>query len=501
MSQPPANVQPGRSLGWMTLGSSLHAVLSKVKSQPQLYPKIDLSYSSSNPLLQPVLLNLPANGLRLRFDGPEQQLRLIEVLEFSGTHVVYKNVELVKRQKPSSEMQALEPPPPRPTFKHIYNRLFGPAYAGEYVPPELGHSTGTYVLSYPGLAFSFPVQHKSWSDKADFVSILSSSATAPASSMAVFAAPSWPEARSSLYTEAIPPHRPAASTRGVPENAPDDIKGARIHGGGKVEFYRKLGTSVVIQLGQTTPQDLVTEFGAPEAIYRKYDNRISIHAGQRRRSHRGSSMSPALDPTAIDTDHSSLQSYTDDSDIDSGSNLRQDPQNECFYNYFHYGFDALVSTAISPSPQFPASGTAETATPDASHQTVTKLMIHGNVPGSYSFNRHRRCPWTITPGSDTADVVLTSEMSFIDVSTALKKIWHNSYASPEEERQMQRGMVLNRGWGESPDSSIELLGGFEESPSKDQGQAAVMNNTELFGFPGMLFEVLKNDTVSCVTIY
>ena len=74
-------------------------------------------------------------------------------------------------------------------------------------------------------------------------------------------------------------------------------------------------------------------------------------------------------------------------------------------------------------------------------------------------------------------------------------------SSAEDEKQMQRGMVLNRGWGESPDSSIELLGGFEEGPSKHEGHTAVMNNTELFGFPGMLFEVLKNDTVSCLTVY
>ena len=66
---------------------------------------------------------------------------------------------------------------------------------------------------------------------------------------------------------------------------------------------------------------------------------------------------------------------------------------------------------------------------------------------------------------------------------------------------MQRGMVLNRGWGQSPDSSIELLGGFDDAPIKQQGQAAVMNNTDLFGFPGMLFEVLKNDSISALTVY
>ena len=70
------------------------------------------------------------------------------------------------------------------------------------------------------------------------------------------------------------------------------------------------------------------------------------------------------------------------------------------------------------------------------------------------------------------------------------------------------GEVLNRGWGESPESSVELLGGWEESaarlkqsPSKGAEGVQGLGNTELFGFPGLLFEVLKNDTVSCLTVY
>lgn len=103
---------------------------------------------------------------------------------------------------------------------------------------------------------------------------------------------------------------------------------------------------------------------------------------------------------------------------------------------------------------------------------------------------------------------LTSEMRFCEISSALKKVWHETYQDENEEKQMQRGMVLNRGWGESPESSIELLGDLEESPTREKaedhgtaGAGSGMSNTELFGFPGMLFEVLKNDTVSCLTVF
>jgi isoleucyl-tRNA synthetase len=53
------------------------------------------------------------------------------------------------------------------------------------------------------------------------------------------------------------------------------------------------------------------------------------------------------------------------------------------------------------------------------------------------------------------------------------------------------------------------LGDLEESPNRGKTDAerkaepvgAGMSNTELFGFPGMLFEVLKNDAVSCLTVF
>ena len=71
--------------------------------------------------------------------------------------------------------------------------------------------------------------------------------------------------------------------------------------------------------------------------------------------------------------------------------------------------------------------------------------------------------------------------------------------------------MLNRGWGDSPGSSCELLGGWEESTDGVRDAAGNRNpgsgggpgfgNTELFGFPGLVFEVLKNDAVSCLTVF
>ena len=99
-------------------------------------------------------------------------------------------------------------------------------------------------------------------------------------------------------------------------------------------------------------------------------------------------------------------------------------------------------------------------------------------------------------------------MPFSEISAILEDVWQDSYGSSEENQPSQRGMVLNRGWGESPESSIELLNGPDDGsvvqkPVDSDSTSAIegLGNTELFGFPGMLFEVLKNDTVSCLTVY
>lgn len=80
----------------------------------------------------------------------------------------------------------------------------------------------------------------------------------------------------------------------------------------------------------------------------------------------------------------------------------------------------------------------------------------------------------------------------------------------ELTRRLDKGMILNRSWGDSPGSSCELLGGWEENTDmsgmqKTSNESSAMlapgsGNTELFGFPGMVFEVLTNDAVSCLTV-
>lgn len=499
--RPTFAIQPGKGLGFISLGTSLHGVLSRLKSQPQVFPHIDLTYSPADPLSEPVVLTLSSNGLRLRFDGPDQRLRLIEIVDFSHSVFTYKNTELVRHTTGTAALhtESIQ----GPSFRHLYNRLFGPSYAGEYVPPSSSDGDGTYVLSWPGLAAKFHLKHRSWSEKADFVSLLSSTAASPAMSLAIFEGTSWPVIRNSLYSDRIRlPRNPALSSK-TSDTVPDEVEEIVVHGSGRLELFRRTLAPFSITLGETTPQDFVAELGPPDAVFRKSNGGLSIHAGSAAKPRRVS-ISPSLDPYQYDHDESSNRSYTDDSEGEVNHVVEDsdsDPNSDLFYNYFHHGFDIMISTP----PQNDGDSVV------SSDFVATKMFLHGNVPGSYSFNRHRRSRWRIVLDDNGHPLHLTSEMRFVEISEILKDIYHETYADSEEEKQMTRGMVLNRGWGigNSPESSIELLGGFEEGPStKERGLSngvdasmSALNNTELFGFPGLLFEVLKNDHVSCLTVY
>ena len=475
----------------------------RCKSQPDLFTKLDLAYSSLEPLIDPIALTLPDNGLRLRFDGPDQRLRLIEVLDFTKTTLTYKGIELVKRPRSSEGAGVTEPASiVAPSFKHVYSRLFGPTYAGEYCAPENGQARGTYILSYPGIALTFPVKHKSWSDKSDFVSLLSSTATANATSLAIFAGGSWTEARVDLFTKPIAFPRSLALSGRNPEHFADELEAATITRLGQISFARKNSPPLDIVLNETTPQDLIIELGPPDAIYYKMDNRITIHGDQRHNQQAGSRQ-PNSTPEGHITSSMSLPANPDDPSVEVEDDARSSAGGrECFYNYFHHGLDVLVSPpalVVRPDVNL-ESGPSSIET--TSELVATKVLIHGNVPGSFPFNRHRRLRWQIELG----DKKLDSECRFHSFTDTDNSTSDERCTDGQDAQPLQRGMVLNRGWGSSPDSSIELLGGFGRDPpvpgvTNETDAVSLMHNTELFGFPGLLFEVLKNDTVSCLTVY
>ncbi|MCJ1471924.1 hypothetical protein MMC13_000565 [Lambiella insularis] len=516
----PLPINPGKGLGFLALGASLHEILTRLKAQPHLYPRIDVAYSSSQPLVNPIALALAHNGIRLRFDGPDQRLRLIEVLDFGGWPLTYKNVDLVKslEDKEADSLSRANARVSGPAFRQVYHKLFGPTFAGEYLKPtqESPSTYGTYVLSYPGVAFSFPLRDSAWSEGADFVALLSTSAALNAKSLSIFVGSSWMDARQDLYTRpCVHPRSLAVGGRGR-EGTPDEVEFVKICGYGRIEILRRSSPPFHIVLGETTTQDLVAELGPPDAIYRKNDRRLSIHKTRSKSIERApyATLPPQLDGLS-DTDRSSVTTASDESDIDDTMTATSaaTSSTECFYNYFHHGFDVFVSCPAGLSPGIVPSDSVEVRMPlppSTDRLVATKILLHANVPGSYPFNRYRRSRWFLDPEQIWTDnAPLSSETPFTAISSTLRDVWTGTYISEEQATSLQRPMVLNRGWGDSPGSSCELLGGWEESgdaPKRQTGNCtsestSSLGNTELYGFPGLLFEVLKNDTVSCLTVY
>ena len=476
------------------------------------FPTTDVLYWPSDPLSNPILVDLPLNGLRLRFDGCEQKLRLIEVLDFTKTQFTYDGKDIVKASEPRGDGSSTGP-----SFRYVYDKLLGPSFPGQYVAPRdtSAAGKGTYVLSYPGIAFTFPIAKSTWNPDDNFVSILSSSSAKPASSMAIFSGTSWQEACHDLYDRPSSVSKPVVSSRSK-DHLADEVEVVHTTCDGKVRFLRRTNSPFDIVLGETTPQDLVAELGPPDTIYAKSDKRLSIHktskddAEQDRMQQHTGQLTKYEE--VLDTDHSSTYTTTDDSEDDSPSG--RDPAEhsnrpiEYFYNYFHQGFDVFItnaSTSIPGGRRFvpdPRSARRESSR----KLVVTKVLLHGNVPGSYPFNRYRRCRWKVDPSpADSDSAQVNSETPFAKISTIFLELLKDSLGKDADIRRYRQGMPINRDW-DSPGSSCELLGGWEEQSDAQERQVRFKSNsgygsTELFGFPGLIFEVLKNDTVSCLTIY
>lgn len=531
------------------LGASCHEILTRVKAEPQRFPKIDLIFDPKLPVNKPVVVNLPANGIRLQFDGQEQRLRMVEVLDFTKNHITYKPAANEKERdlvRPQSDGDVSSKPSPGPTFRHIYHRFLGPTLPGEYIPNVGGKKgAGVYILSYPGVAFTFPMSASAYSSGKNNVTLMASSGSQVASTMAVFSGDSFAGARPTLWTKVLPSIKEFAPLSKGKDKAqcPDEVSLVKIHGGGNVQLFRRwTDRSSWIKLGQTTEQDLVREFGPPDAIFRRPDQKMAIHktrTASNSRSRHGSGNHGnndihahlgslrSQDGVLTDTDQSSAQSASEgyDSNEDAVEDDDEDDDeedeianigNECFYNYFYLGFDVLVSPPTKPSPPAPTQTPELASMPPAFEHwrndrlVATKVVLHSNVPGSYPFNRHRRCRWEIAYLADKSDEhpVINSETPFDDIEVSLRQEWKDSFPTDEECLTRQKGMVLNRGWGDSPGSSIELLGGWEEGIN-DRAPGAggkkfdgsEESTTTLYGFPGLAVEVLRNGFVSALTVF
>lgn len=341
---------------------------------------------------------LPNNGIRLQFDGSQQYLRVIEVLEWGKSRLAYNGAELGREGSI--------------TFKQIYSRAFGPTFPGTY-----NRDLSVYILSYPGVAFTFPVQRDS-SDlpktSEGFIKYLSNQngqISSKCSSMAVYKGYSWPEVCPNLFDISYElPYKEEIELDYI-EADPYSTRVCTLH---FLSHPDSQITKSEICLGTTTMQEIIVLLGPPSARFLKQDSRLSIHNPQ---------------------------------SVASGTQL--------FFNYYHLGLDACFDTTC----QVPR---------------LCKLVLHGNLPGSLSYQKYKRCRWKL----------FDSNTKFNEDSESEFSQFYGYEMKP---------MILNRSL-DSPSSSMVLVGEPDVLPMEDWGV------TSLHGSSGCVFEVL-GDLVSSLTIY
>lgn len=489
---PPATSSPSTNLA-IALGAALQDILSTVAADKDLFTSIDIHFSQSEPLTAPIVVTLPDNGLRLRFDGSDQRLRLIEVIDLTKSILVYKGMELIRSQEITLSATG-------PAFKRVY-QMFGASYPGEYMQPAPGKMEGTYVLSWPGVAFNFPLQHSAWSPEKDHVSLLGSQAAAPAAQMAIFEGKTWSDARQDLFVREPTGPRSTAMASRPRDNLPAEIESAIIEPGKLVVLERRQpAPRFIIRLNVTTPQDLITELGAPDATFKptiKESTPLQPHhkrTGSATRPRSGTRLHPGSQPSS----YSSTNTDSFETDFDS-EDADEDPAERAnraaYWCYFSHGMDILVGPPSEPE------GSRNSALLGANPDLVVKrVVIQGNVPGSAAFNRHRRLRWTLElPFQSNHLAILHSECNF---EYELKPTLLSTYSEAAKDAQTAMGRVINRCWDDPMDSGFFLpdQDRDEADDGSTKGSEAWLGNVRLFQFPGVMFEVLQNGAVAGVYV-
>ncbi|KAI9597289.1 hypothetical protein BDF19DRAFT_436458 [Syncephalis fuscata] len=276
------NVQPGRALGDIALGDSVNSIIKYVHSKDASMP-VEFKYNDEDPLSTDLVIRLPKHGLIFRFDPASQRLKSTEIFNFEHVRLFYQGHDFCS-------------PKVIPTFLLLY-KLFGPTYPGTF-----DAENKEYILKYPGITFVFPI----------------------------------PEQHVQLYSQEDLPLE-------FPDGTTPVLSRLYIYHGGD-DWTQAIPPPIAQLLCLTDTQDLLTELGEPDAIWRKREDKLRIHA-------------------AKDTsEHTTPETNTDDAPVDY------------FFNYFRYGFDILL---------------------DGRTHRCLKVVLHTNTPGHYDFDRYRKCQFRI----------------------------------------------------------------------------------------------------------
>ncbi|KAJ3173124.1 hypothetical protein HDU88_004583 [Geranomyces variabilis] len=320
------HVLAARSVGPFELGTPLGVVVRMLNQMEHAIPKVECKYHESEPLANDIILNLLANGICLRFDPQSQRLKLIELYDFERLTLHYKDVEFNSHKV-------------LPTFDSIY-RLFGPIYPGEFDAAKK-----EYTLTYPGIAFVFPIpeMHIPLRSLTDLPLSFPDGTTPVLNRLYVYSG-------SEFWRDAIAPRPkvyagPVVIKIGEGVTFPSSPRSVENH-----------GDKLDITFGTPT-QDVIEVLGKPDAICaRDTDPRA---------------LGTADVAGASDSGNASSHRASAGGDLESEDD---DGASDYFWNYFDLGIDILFSGA---------------------QHAVKKVVMHANAAGHWDFTQYIKCEFVV----------------------------------------------------------------------------------------------------------
>ncbi|CAK4087690.1 unnamed protein product [Aphanomyces euteiches] len=130
----------GKKVGPLLLGATLSesiAVLKVYLSRNPVRP-FEIEYSEDDPFQSDIVINSPEDGLKLKHDPVTQLLTVIQAYQLNKITLRYHSNIIFGKNVNSS-------------FLSVY-QLLGPTYPGTYDP-----KVNVYSLHYPGGSFQFPI--------------------------------------------------------------------------------------------------------------------------------------------------------------------------------------------------------------------------------------------------------------------------------------------------------------------------------------------------------
>ncbi|RKP26501.1 hypothetical protein SYNPS1DRAFT_27813 [Syncephalis pseudoplumigaleata] len=354
------NVQPGRALGDVALGDSVNSIIKYIHAKDAAMP-VEFKYNDEDPLSTDLVVRLPKHGLIFRFDPASQRLKSIEIFNFDCTRLVYQGNDFWQFVQGDPDVppsvQAIRAGIAGMWWWHVCS-CGGPLLDRPTYPGTFNAATKEYILKYPGITLVFPIpeQHVQLYSQEDLPLEFPDGTTPVLARLYIYhGADDW--------TQAVPP--PVASTASDAKDI--GVVVAKAHYGVTLQ---QQGRPVHLQIGLTDAQDLLTELGEPDAIWRKREDKLRIHAAAK---HGASSAQDVAEADAVVIQCCLLRvagwpsCSSDDVPVDY------------FFNYFRYGFDVLL---------------------DGRTHRCLKVILHTNTPGHYDFDRYRKCQFRIQLNED-----------------------------------------------------------------------------------------------------